>query len=63
MKITRIEVDGVMYRTAESQSGDTYCEECDLNEKCVKKEESVNPCCLIGEEEVFVYETDITRNT
>lgn len=56
MKVSRIEVDGTMYRVQKSQTGNTYCEECNLNEKCSRKEEKLFPCNIIGEEEIFVKE-------
>lgn len=56
MKITRIEIDGELYRVAESCLGTTYCEECALIEKCERKNEKIFPCNLIGDEEIFVKE-------
>lgn len=63
MKITKMEIDGIMYKVTETKSGDTYCEECDLNDKCKRKKEEVFPCNVIGEEEVLIYDTDIRTNS
>lgn len=54
MKITKIEVDGDMYVVSKAQDGSTYCEECDLLEKCSRKNENIFPCNLIDEEEIFI---------
>lgn len=54
MKITRLEVDGEMYRVTKSVVGQTYCEECGLEDKCSRKDNKVFPCNIIGEEEIFV---------
>ena len=56
MKITRIEIDGELYRVTRSYIGTTYCEECALGEKCKRKNEKIFPCNLIDDEEIFVKE-------
>lgn len=56
MKVTRIEIDGAMYKAEKSSVGNTYCEECALADKCSRKEEKLFPCNIIGEEEIFVKE-------
>lgn len=53
MKVTGIEVDGEMYKVTKAEKGDTYCEECGLNEKCIRKDNKVFPCNMIGDEEIF----------
>lgn len=56
MKVTGIEIDGEMYKVAIAETGNTYCEECGLNEKCTRKDNQVFPCDLIGDEEIFIKE-------
>ena len=56
MKVTGIEVDGEMYKVTKAEKGDTYCEECGLNEKCIRKDNKVFPCNMIGDEEIFTSE-------
>lgn len=56
MKVTGIEIDGEMYRVAKAEKGNTYCEECALNEKCTRKDNQVFPCDMIGDEEIFIKE-------
>lgn len=58
MKITKIEVDGDMYVVVKATDGSTYCEECSLENKCKRKNEKVFPCDIIGDEEIFIYETN-----
>ena len=53
MKVTGIEVDGEMYKVTKAEKGDTYCEECDLGEKCTRKDTEFVPCSIIGDEEIF----------
>lgn len=56
MKVTGIEVDGELYRVTRAENGDTYCEECSLNNKCTRKDNEVYPCNIVGDEEIFVKE-------
>lgn len=56
MKITRMEIDGELYRVTKSYIGTTYCEECALEEKCLRKNEKRFPCDIIDNEEIFVKE-------
>lgn len=58
MKITRIEVDNEMYVVVKASNGSTYCEECDLESKCIKKDEETYPCNIVGEEDIFKKECD-----
>ena len=37
MKVTGIEIDGELYKVAKAEKGNTYCEECGLNEKYTRK--------------------------
>ena len=53
MKVTGIEIDGEMYKVTKAEKGDTYCEECGLNEKCTRKDNKVFPCNMVGDEEIF----------
>ena len=53
MKVTGIEIDGEMYKVTKAEKGDTYCEECGLNEKCTRKDNEVFPCNMVGDEEIF----------
>lgn len=54
MKVTGIEVDGEMYKvTKADENGETYCEGCDLNDKCTRKDTEFVPCSIIGDEEIF----------
>lgn len=60
MKVTGIEVDGVAYKVTKADSGKTYCEECDLSEKCARKDNEIFPCDMVEGEEIFVkHETHI----
>ena len=56
MKVTGIEIDGEMYKVAKAEKGNTYCEECGLNEKCTRKNNEIFPCNMIGDEEIFIKE-------
>lgn len=54
MRITRMEIDGEMYEVTKSTLKEaTYCNECDLNDKCTKKDVVYIPCAIIDEEDVF----------
>lgn len=53
MKVTRIEIEGVMYRVVKDKEGSTYCDECDLHKMCLRKNEEDFPCKIIGKEEIF----------
>ena len=53
MKVTGIEIDGEMYKVTKAEKGNTYCEECGLNERCTRKDNKVFPCNMIGDEEIF----------
>lgn len=54
MKVTGIEVDGELYKVTKSVIGQTYCEECGLEDKCSRKDNKIFPCNLIGDEDIFV---------
>lgn len=48
-----MEIDGEMYEVAKAESGETYCGDCDLSEKCTRKDVEIIPCSIIGEEEIL----------